>query len=163
MSKRRVHYVLSTHWDREWHQPFQDFRYLLARLLDQVMAGLESGSLRGPFQTDGQSIVVEDYLEVRPERRGQVEEFVRQGRLVVGPWYTIPDEFIVSGEALVRNLRLGRRLVRSLGGQPSNAGFINDTFGHNSQTPQILAGFGIVLNYSLLWLEKVLIPWKGRG
>ncbi len=164
MSKRRVHYVLSTHWDREWHQPFQDFRYLLARLLDQVMAGLESGSLRGPFQTDGQSIVVEDYLEVRPERRGQVEEFVRQGRLVVGPWYTIPDEFIVSGEALVRNLRLGRRLVRSLGGQPSNAGFINDTFGHNSQTPQILAGFGIPGGFLWRGTNEVgtrLLRWRG--
>ena len=164
MSKRRVHYVLSTHWDREWHQPFQDFRYLLVRLLDQVLDGLDSGSLRGPFQTDGQSVILEDYLEVRPERRAQVEEFVRQGRLVAGPWFTIPDEFIVSGEALIRNLRLGRDLARSLGGRPSQAGFINDTFGHNSQTPQILAGFGIRGGFLWRGTNEVgtrLLRWRG--
>ncbi len=164
MSKRRAHYVLSTHWDREWHQSFQDFRYRLVRLLDEVLDGLDSGSLRGPFQTDGQSVILEDYLEVRPERRAQVQEFVRQGRLVVGPWFTIPDEFIVSGEALIRNLRLGRGLVRSLGGQPSNAGFINDTFGHNSQMPQILAGFGIRGGFLWRGTNEVgtrLLRWRG--
>jgi alpha-mannosidase len=71
MSKRRVHYVLSTHWDREWHQSFQGFRYQLVQLLDRVIAGFDSGELKGPFQTDGQSIILEDYLEVRPERRAR--------------------------------------------------------------------------------------------
>jgi alpha-mannosidase len=141
--KRRVHYVLSTHWDREWYQSFQNFRYQLVQLLDRVIAGIESGELKGPFQTDGQEIVIEDYLEIRPERRAQVEQLVRDGRFVVGPWYVMPDEFTISGESLVRNLRIGREAVRALGGTPSNAGFLCDMFGHTSQMPQIFAGFGI--------------------
>jgi hypothetical protein len=141
--KRRVHYVLSTHWDREWHQTFQDFRYRLVRLLDQVIAGWEDGRLKGPFQTDGQAIILEDYLEVRPERRGLVEQLARDGKFVIGPWYTLPDEFTVSGESLIRNLRLGREIARDLGGTPSTAGFVCDCFGHNSQLPQIFASFGI--------------------
>ena len=67
MGKRRGHYVLSSHWDREWHQSFRDFRYGLVRLLDQALDGLEDGRMRGPVQTHGQSILLEDYLEVRPE------------------------------------------------------------------------------------------------
>lgn len=141
--KRRVHYVLSTHWDREWHQTFQDFRYRLVRLLDQVIAGWEDGRLKGPFQADGQAVILEDYLEVRPERRGLVERLVREGKFVIGPWYTLPDEFTISGESLIRNLRLGRQIARYFGGTPSNAGFVCDCFGHNSQLPQIFAGFGI--------------------
>jgi len=130
---RRAHYVVSTHWDREWYQPFQDYRYRLVRLLDNVLAGLESGELEGPFTTDGQAIVLEDYLEVRPEREPQVRAQAAGGRLRIGPWYVLPDEFLVSGEAIVRNLRLGREIARRLGGVPSNAGFVCDIFGHNSQ------------------------------
>jgi len=104
MPKRRAHYVLSTHWDREWHQSFQDFRYRLVRLLDRIVQGVDSGRLKGPFQTDGQAVVLEDYLEIRPEQRAKVEQLAKQRSLVIGPWYAMPDEFLVSGESLVRNL-----------------------------------------------------------
>ncbi|MEN6478102.1 MAG: glycoside hydrolase family 38 C-terminal domain-containing protein [Anaerolineales bacterium] len=161
---RRVHYVVSTHWDREWYQPLQDYRYRLTRLFDRVLAGLESGELQGPFTTDGQAIVLEDYLEVRPEREAEVRELLTKGRLHGGPWYVMPDEFLVSGEALVRNLRLGRATIRRLGGVPSNAGFVCDTFGHNSQLPQILALFGIPMAF--IWRgvnenDRRLARWVG--
>ena len=100
MAQRPVHYVLSTHWDREWYRTFQDFRYRLVQLLDNVFEGWENGELKGPFQTDGQAIILEDYLEVRPEKRSLVREYLENGNLVAGPWYVLPDEFIVSGESL---------------------------------------------------------------
>lgn len=143
MTKRPVFYVLSSHWDREWHQPFQVFRYRLVQMMDKVIAGLESGDLKGPFVTDGQSIVLEDYLEIRPDRAKQVRRLLGEKRVVAGPWYVQPDEFLVSGESLIRNIEYGRQQVRDLGGEPSNAGFLCDLFGHNSQMPQILTGFGI--------------------
>ncbi len=164
MTARRVHYVLSTHWDREWYQTFQDYRYRLVRLLDRVIAGWERGELRGPFQTDGQAIILEDYLEVRPERRGLIERLARAGQLVIGPWYVLPDEFLVSGEALVRNLALGRQMARAFGNVSSRAGFLCDMFGHNSQMPQIFAGFGIPMGF--IWrgvniTDQRLIRWRG--
>ncbi len=140
---RRVHYVLSTHWDREWYQTFQNYRYQLVELFDRLLGGYSDGTLQGPFQTDGQAILLEDYLEVRPERRGEIEQRVKEGKFAIGPWYVLPDEFLVSGESLIRNLRMGRDVARSLGGRPSNAGFVCDLFGHNSQMPQIFKGFGI--------------------
>ena len=164
MGQRRVHYVLSTHWDREWYLTFQDFRHRLVKLLDHVLQGWEDGRLKGPFQTDGQAILVEDYLEVRPEKLEKIKELVKERRLVVGPWYVLPDEFLVSGEALIRNLSLGRKLVRELGGTPSQAGFMCDLFGHNSQMPQILGGFGI--RGGFIWrgtnlVETRLVHWRG--
>lgn len=140
---RIVHYVLSSHWDREWYQTFQDYRQRLVALLDRTLDDLASGKLQGSFTTDGQSIILDDYLEIRPERRRQVEEFARNGRLKIGPWFVLPDEWLVSGEALIRNLRLGRESARQYGGVPSDAGFVCDLFGHIGQLPQILAGFGI--------------------
>lgn len=140
---RNVHYVLSTHWDREWYQSFQNYRFQLVRLFDRILEGLETGRLAGPFQTDGQAIVLEDYLEVRPERRAQLERFVRERKLIVGPWYVLPDEFLVSAESHVRNIRMGREIARKFGSEPSNAGFVCDLFGHISQLPQIFRGFGI--------------------
>src|SRR5208283_1428833 len=125
------------------------FRHRLVRLLDRVMEDIGTGKLRGPFTTDGQSIVIEDYLEVRPERRPLVEKLAREGKLKIGPWFVLPDEWLVSGEAIIRNLRLGRSIARQLGGAPSDAGFVCDLFGHIGQLPQLFAGFGI--KGALLW------------
>lgn len=147
--KRRVHYVPSTHWDREWHTPLMGFRPGLVRLLDRVIDALESGALPGPFQTDGQSILLEDYLEIRPDRRARVEQLTRAGKLAVGPWYSMPDEFTASGEAIIRNLLVGRAQARAFGAEPASAGYIPDMFGHNSQLPQIFAGCGVTS--ALLW------------
>lgn len=147
--KRRVHYVPSTHWDREWHQPLFGFRFGLVRLLDRICAVLETGALPGPFQTDGQSILLEDYLEIRPEQRQRIETLCQQGRLAVGPWYSMPDEFTVSGEAIIRNLLVGRAQAREFGAEPATAGYVPDMFGHNSQLPQIFAHCGI--RTGILW------------
>lgn len=146
-SKRRIHYVQSSHWDREWFKTFQDYRYQLVGMFDELLRAIEGNQLDGPFTTDGQSILIEDYLEVRPHRREAIAAAARAGHLVIGPWYVLPDEFLVSGESLIRNIRVGRQIVRDLGAEPSSAGFVSDLFGHNSQMPQILKGFGIEMAY----------------
>ena len=163
-SPRKVHYVLSTHWDREWYQTFQDYRRRLVQLLDRTLDDLAADKLKGPFTTDGQSIMVEDYLEIRPERRGQIEAYAKSGKLKVGPWYVMPDEWLVSGESLVRNIRLGRAVARNFGATPSDAGFVCDTFGHIGQLPQILRGFGIRGAFIWRGLEprkQMHLRWQG--
>lgn len=141
-SKRTAHYVASTHWDREWYEPFQDYRFRLVRLLDDVLDLMKAQPEFKYFHTDGQAILVEDYLEVRPEREAELKELARQGRFIVGPWYVMPDEFVVSGESLIRNLELGLETSARYG-TPARVGFVCDMFGHISQLPQILRGFGI--------------------
>ena len=134
--------VSHTHWDREWYLPFQRFRMRLVDLVDSLLEILDSEPTFEYFTLDGQTIVLEDYLEIRPENRDWIDKHVRQGRLLIGPWYVLPDEFLVSAESLVRNLLLGHRIAKEHGGV-MGVGYLPDTFGHPAQIPQILRGFGI--------------------
>ena len=63
------------------------------------------------------------------------------GRVSLGPWYTLPDEHLVSGESLLRNLELGLERAGELG-TPLAVGYLPDQFGHTAQMPQILALHG---------------------
>ena len=135
--------VPHTHWDREWYLTFEQFRLRLGAVVDGVLDTLEGDTSFTSFTLDGQAIVLEDYLEVRPENETRLRALLAAGRLEVGPSYVLPDEILVGGESLVRNLLLGRRVCRRFGVEPSGAGYLPDSFGHPAQLPQLLAGFGI--------------------
>ena len=137
-----VYVIAHTHWDREWYAPFQYFRVRLVRLMDKLLDLLERDPDFVHFNLDGQTSLLQDYLEIRPEKRDPLKHFVSAGRLGVGPWFILPDEFLVSGESLVRNLLLGHCIATDFG-HVQKVGYIPDTFGHISQLPQILRGFGI--------------------
>ena len=136
-----VHLVPHTHWDREWYLPFQDFRMRLVGLLDGLLDAMEADD-RLRFTLDGQLATVDDYLEIRPDAEPRVAALVRAGRLAVGPWLILMDEFLVSGETIVRNLELGTRRAAELG-RVMAVGYLPDMFGHIAQMPQILRRAGI--------------------
>src|SRR3954449_9834702 len=129
---RVAHYVASTHWDREWYEPLQGYRMRLVSLLDEVLDTLARDPAFKIFTMDGQFIPVNDFLEIRPEKRETLQLFAREGRFKAGPWYVLPDEWLVSGESIIRNIQLGMRLADELGGGTSRAGFACDLFGHIS-------------------------------
>ena len=143
IKKRKVYIMSGTHWDREWYRPFQGFRYKLAQILSQVIETLENDPDFGVFTLDGQTIPLQDFLDVRPEMKNRLTGLIKQGRILIGPWYCMPDEFLVSGESIIKNLMLGERISRSYGVEPWKYGYICDVFGHTPQFPQILNGFGI--------------------
>lgn len=145
--------VLSTtHWDRSWYLSFQESRVRLVRLVDRLIDLLDAHPEFHSFMLDGQMAPVEDYLAVRPERRADLERLIQAGRLWVGPWYILADEYLVSPEALVRNLLLGLRMAGSFG-RIMREGYTPDSFGHIAQLPQILRGFDI----------DSCIFWRGFG
>ncbi|MFG2954580.1 alpha-mannosidase [Streptomyces sp. NPDC048291] len=140
-------FVPHFHWDREWYEPFQVFRHRLVIALDTVLETAEADpDFR--FTVDGQMAAVEDYLEMRPENRERVAALVREGRLAVGPWLILLDEFLCSGETIVRNLQMGWAAAERLGGAMP-VGYLPDMFGHIAQMPQILARAG--LEHAALW------------
>ncbi|MBW2236106.1 MAG: hypothetical protein JRG85_12010 [Deltaproteobacteria bacterium] len=163
MSASHLVVVPHTHWDREWYRTHEEFRYRLVQLVDRLLDILEGDPAYRHFTLDGQTIVVDDYLEVRPQARERLEKLVRDGRLLVGPWYVLPDEWLVSGEALVRNLRLGLRTAQARGGA-MRLGYVPDQFGHVGQLPQIFAGFGF--DAAVLWrgvgpgVERTPFVWE---
>jgi len=137
-----LYIVPHTHWDREWYLPFQEFRVRLVHLMDGLLEILGNDGTYKHFMLDGQTILLEDYLQIRPDSAAEITRFVRLGRLTIGPWYVLPDEFLVAPESLVRNLMLGDRVCSRFGAK-MRIGYIPDPFGHVSQLPQILQGFGI--------------------
>ena len=147
-ARKKIWIISGTHWDREWHRPFQEFRVRLVELINLVLDILTTDPAFRQFHLDGQTVVLEDYLEVRPEREELLRNLISDERLLVGPWYVLPDEFLVSGEALIRNLLLGHRIAESFG-HAMSVGYLPDQFGQISQMPQILRGFG--LDSVILW------------
>lgn len=145
---RAVSIVPHTHWDREWYLPFQAFRMRLAEVLDAFLPALEADPSYAHFLLDGQMAVVDDYLEVRPEAEGALRRLALSGRLAMGPWYTLPDEFCVSGETLVRDLQMGFERAAAFGGA-MQVGYLPDMFGHIAQMPQLLRLAGI--EHAVVW------------
>src|SRR5712691_3987128 len=144
--------VPHTHWDREWYQTFQQFRIRLVRTIDKLLDILDRDDKFSHFMLDGQTIVLDDYLEVQPEQEERLKRHIRAGRIQVGPWYLQPDEFLVSGESLIRNLQIGLQRAAEFGGG-MRIGYVPDCFGHIAQLPQIFQGFGI----------DNAIFWRGVG
>lgn len=148
MDKTSVHVVAHTHWDREWHLPFEEFRSRLVRLVDGLLDILESEPDFTCFMLDGQTIVLDDYLELRPRNAERLRRLARAGRILVGPWYVLPDEVLVSGESLIRNLAKGIRQAAEFGGAMP-VGYVPDQFSHSIDLPTVLRGFG--LETACLW------------
>jgi len=146
-----THIVSHTHWDREWYHPVERFRQRLVALIDELLDDPPGGD--ESFLLDGQAIVVEDYLDVRPERAPILVPLLRAGRLEAGPWYVLADELIPGGEAIVRNLLTGRRMLGRLNTQPPPVLYCPDSFGHPAALPSIAKGFGLPL----------VILWRGYG
>jgi alpha-mannosidase len=163
-ARRRVHIVPHTHWDREWYASFQTFRLRLVDLLDDLLPRMEADAAYARFLLDGQLAVVDDYLAVRPGAAERLRRLIGSGRIAVGPWYTLPDEFLVGGETLVRNLQLGLRTADRFGGA-MQVGYLPDMFGHVAQMPQILAGFGF--GHAVVWrgvpsaIDRSGFWWEG--
>src|SRR5262249_10847669 len=124
------------------------FRMRLVDVLDDLLPRMAADPSYARFLLDGQLAVVDDYLAVRPERAEAIRQLVGSGRLSIGPWYTLPDEFLVSGETLVRNLQLGRRTAARDGGAMT-IGYLPDMSGHVAQMPQILRQFGF--DQAVVW------------
>ena len=143
-----VYYFSGTHWDREWYQTFQGFRFRLVRMMNDLLEGLETIPDFKVFHLDGQTIVLEDYAEIEPENAEKLKKYIAENRIKIGPWYVMPDEFNLSGESLIRNLMIGHELAKKWGAEEAwKFGYICDIFGHIAQTPQIFNGFNI--KYSL--------------
>ncbi len=143
----KIFMQISTLWDREWYLPFQSFRYNLVKTTDKIIDELEDGKHIDTFVFDGQSIVVEDYLEAIPEKKEMVSRLVKNGKMKLGPWYVMPDELLVSGESIIKNFLVGKAVCNKFGTEPFLYGYANDIFGHIAQFPQILNKLGINMTY----------------
>ena len=141
-SKYKVHVICGTHWDREWRFTAEQSKLRLVELIDNMMDTLENNPDYRHFILDGGSVVLEDYLSVRPENEERLKKLFEQGRTSMVSWYTLPDMNLISPEATIRNHLVGRRVSKPFGG-PMKLGFNATSYGQPAQMPQIYRGFGM--------------------
>jgi alpha-mannosidase len=149
--KYTLHAVTMSHWDREWYMDFQKTRLKLVHLIDGLLDILEGDPDFVSFMMDGQTLPLTDYLAVRPQNRERLNRHIQEGRILIGPWYILPDEILITGETHVRNYLLGSRVARDFGVEKMQVGYLPDSFGHPSQMPQILSGLGM----------DTIVFWRG--
>jgi mannosylglycerate hydrolase len=134
--------VAHTHWDREWRYPLWKNRSLLIEFMDWLLEILENDPDYSGFLLDGQTVCIEDYLEIKPQNRDRIAAQVKAGKLAIGPWYTLPDLFPIAGECLVRNLNKGIRFAEELGTYNPIA-YHTFGWGQTAQFPQMYQSLGI--------------------
>ncbi|WP_154119322.1 alpha-mannosidase [Paenibacillus monticola] len=137
MTGKTAHLISHSHWDREWYMPYEYHHVLLTELMNELLDTLDKDERYRSFHLDGQTIIIDDYLQVHPEKRETLEKFIREGRIIIGPWYVLQDEFLTSSEANVRNLLIGHQDAAHYG-VISKLGYFPDSFGNMGQAPQML-------------------------
>lgn len=140
--KKRVHVISHSHWDREWYMPLEEHKMRLLDLIDDNITLFESDPEFRSFHLDGQTIVLDDYLEICPQNKEKIEKYAKEGRFRVGPFYILQDEFLTSGEANVRNIQTGIREAKAYGNL-TKVGYFPDAFGNAGQMPQLLKQAGM--------------------
>lgn len=163
--KIKCHFISNTHWDREWRFSMQRTRFLLVNYIDMLLDIFEKEPRYKSFHLDSQTIPLQDYLEIRPERKDIIKKLISQKKILVGPWYTLPDEFSISGESIIRNLLLGHKIAKSFG-YVSKTGYSPFSWGQISQMPQIYKGFGIEMTAFYRGVNAQVAPrsefiWQG--
>ncbi len=159
MSKNTVHVVSHTHWDREWRAGLWSSRIRLLKMMDALLLRFENDDDYRAFLLDGQVIAVEDYLEQRPEKRDLIKRLVKDGRLNIGPWYNLPDEYPVCGESLIRNLLWGIRKSAEFG-KSLKVGYTSFGWGQSAHLPQLYKGFGMDFSVIGKHVGKVRAPFS---
>ena len=159
----KAHMICHTHWDREWYLTKEEFRTKLVRLIDGLLEIIENVPEYVSFMLDGQTIAIEDYLEIKPYNKEKLFAALKSGKIICGPWYILPDELLISGEAHIRNYIKGAEVVKEAGGKMETA-YLPDSFGHPSQMPQIVEGLG--MNAMVFWrgvsnaVDKTEFCWQ---
>ena len=140
--KKELCIVSHTHWDREWYLSHAKHNYRLVKFFDALIDAMEKDEKFRYFHLDGQSVIIEDYLAVRPEMEETVKKFIAEGRWEIGPFYILQDEYLINGESSVRNALYGMQVCNKYG-KPAMVGYFPDAFGNISQVPQLLRGLGM--------------------
>lgn len=156
--------IMHTHWDREWYFTKDETKIFLKNHMIDVIEFLEKNQ-DIIYILDGQSVMIDDFLEFSPNFSERLKKLVQDNRLKVGPFYTQTDLLIVNGESIIRNLYYGIKRALDFG-NVMKVGYAPDTFGHSSQMPQIYKEFGIESTFfwrgfSELKSSKSDFLWKG--
>ncbi|MGJ8453964.1 hypothetical protein ACSFC1_01495 [Pseudothermotoga sp. U03pept] len=159
---KKAYMITHTHWDREWYATFEIFRERLTLLLEKLTQIMSKDDSFKHFHLDGQTIVLEDFQETMGQKE-ELLKLIRKGRIAVGPWYILADEFLVNSESWIRNYLYSEKIAEQLDIKISKIGYLPDMFGHNAYMPSIIKGLG--MKWAVIWrgidnIEKTTFSWS---
>ena len=138
--KTTVHIISHSHWDREWYFTTSRSKIYLMKDLNDVLNTLEKDE-NFKFMLDAQASLLDDYLKWMPQDEERIKKFVKEKRLIIGPWYTQTDQMVISAESIVRNMYYGMKRCEEFGGY-MNVGYVPDSFGQAGNMPQFYQEIG---------------------
>ncbi|WP_342268655.1 hypothetical protein [Spiroplasma endosymbiont of Aspidapion aeneum] len=151
MKKWKIYVVPHTHWDREWYftkATANTFMYInIEKIYNEYILKKDKFP---KFVFDSQYSIIDDYLKYSPKSEEKIKNIIKDDKLVVSPWYTQTDTFNVTGESIVRNMLTGTKESEKYGNM-MNIAYMPDSFGFNSNLPQIFNQFKM----------KAFIHWRG--
>ena len=99
---KKAHIISHTHWDREWYLPYEKHHMLYIEMMDTLIDTMEKDKEYKCFHLDGQTIMLEDYLQVRPENRARLQKLIEDGRIAIGKCLSEEGIFCVVGFFIMR-------------------------------------------------------------
>ncbi|MBK8882098.1 MAG: alpha-mannosidase [Bacteroidales bacterium] len=106
-----------------------------------------------------QTSIIIEYLNRHPDKKAEIQKGLDEGRILIGATFTQPYEELFSGEALIRQLYLGKKwLSDNFNGYQSDTYYNSDVPGRTLQMSQILAKSG-VKNMFVSRHEKGVYNW----
>ncbi len=129
------------HVDPVWRRTQAEYIEHSLSLMRQYLLACQADPYYGVYLSEIDYL--KPYLDLYPEERAWLIKLIKQERCATGGAYNQPNETSIGGEALIRNLLIGRVYHQTILDDESPV-FMNwDAFGHAPQTPQILAQCGI--------------------
>ena len=84
----QLHFISNTHWDREWRFSARRTQYMLGYMLDMLMDIIEKYPEFKHFHLDSQTMPIQDYLEVYPEKKELFKKYISEGKIGVEGMHT---------------------------------------------------------------------------
>lgn len=132
--------------------------------ISQFIESLEKRDLAGIFHLMFHGKHLEELLESDPGWSDKIQKLCKDNKILIGPWYLIPHDYLANGETLVRNLYYGNKICYRIG-KVMKVGFTTMNCHNNSQLPQIFNGFNIDAIYIPVSTSQPLPPefiWEGN-
>ena len=152
LAKLKVFIVFHSHNDAGWRLKAEDY-YLdhTQHILNNVLDFLQ---LDPEFKFSwSESFYLSRYLDDYPERKIQIQQFIREGKLeIVGGGWVQNDEALPDLDFVLRQMSLGFDFLKSeLGVEKVKTGWQIDPFGHSSLTAALWEKMG----YESLVMSRV--------
>ena len=130
-----IYLVPHTHYDVAWAFSKEDYLQINEEILEEALKLMKSSNFKFSIE---QTFLLESLEERNPKLWQGLKEMIKKGKMeIIDGQYLMPDTMIPAGEVLIREIIFGKRYCKEKFGIDIPVAWAADSFGMNSQLPQI--------------------------